>query len=174
MQIEDFEIHQIHIEQVETLLEMAKSTFVNYFENTTNLENLEHYVEKSFTIDKIKSELENQLSQFFFVKFENQNVGYLKVNFAAAQTELQDSQSLEIERIYIIEDFIGKNAAQALFLKAFEIAKLNQLQYIWLGVWEHNKRALRFYEKLNFKVFSQHVFMMGSEPQTDLLMKLDL
>ena len=174
MQIEDFEIRQIQIEQVEMLLEMAKSTFVTYFENTTSRENLERYVEKSFTIDKIKSELENQSSQFYFAKYQKQNVGYLKVNFAGAQTELQDFRSLEIERIYVIEDFIGKNAAQTLFLKALEIAKFNQLLYIWLGVWEYNKRAMRFYEKLGFKVFSNHIFMMGSEPQTDLLMKLEL
>ena len=48
------------------------------------------------------------------------------------------------------------------------------MEYLWLGVWEKNEKAIRFYEKNNFKIFSSHEFKMGDEIQTDFLMKLNL
>ncbi|MNF16430.1 Protease synthase and sporulation negative regulatory protein PAI 1 [compost metagenome] len=52
-----------------------------------------------------------------------------------------------------------------------EVAVQEQVLYIWLGVWEENKRALRFYEKNGFTVFDKHIFRLGNDEQTDLMMK---
>ena len=174
MQVIDYHISKVAITEVDELLEISKNTFVTYFKDYNSEDNLNEYVQKAFTIDKISSELNNQNSEFYFAKYKGENVGYLKINFAAAQTELQDLNSLEIERIYVTEHFTGKKVGQLLFEKALEIAKNCELKYIWLGVWEQNYRAIRFYDKQHFVKFDTHVFKMGNDEQTDYLMKLIL
>jgi ribosomal protein S18 acetylase RimI-like enzyme len=91
-----------------------------------------------------------------------------------SQTELKDNDALEIERIYVLKDFHGKKVGQLLFDKAITIAKAKHVAYVWLGVWEENKRALQFYTKNGFVEFDQHVFVLGDEAQTDIMMKLAL
>lgn len=101
-------------------------------------------------------------------------IGYLKLNTGVSQTELKDNDALEIERIYVLKDFHGKKVGQLLFDKAITKAKERHVAYVWLGVWEENKRALQFYTKNGFVEFDQHVFVLGDEAQTDIMMKLEL
>jgi len=156
------------------VIEIGRITFYDTFIETNSEETILQYLERGFNFEKIKNELLDTNSIFYFAKIDDQVVGYLKVNFAEAQTELHDNSSLEIERIYIRKEYFGKGVANILFDKALEIAKENNLQYLWLGVWEQNFRALRFYEKLGFQKFDTHVFMMGPNAQTDFLMKLEI
>ena len=53
----------------------------------------------------------------------------------------------------------------------FEKAKETGRDVMWLGVWEYNPRAQRFYEKNGFRFVGKHTFLLGSDPQTDLLMQ---
>jgi ribosomal protein S18 acetylase RimI-like enzyme len=101
-------------------------------------------------------------------------IGYLKLNMGASQTEVKDNNALEIERIYVLKEFQGKKVGQMLFDKAIKIAKEHHIAYVWLGVWEENKRAIQFYTKNGFVEFDQHVFVLGDEAQTDIMMKLQL
>ncbi len=70
--------------------------------------------------------------------------------------------------------FTAASAGQLLLEKALEIAAENHINYIWLGVWEKNPRAIRFYEKNGFIQFDTHIFMVGNDPQTDVMMKRSL
>jgi ribosomal protein S18 acetylase RimI-like enzyme len=105
---------------------------------------------------------------------DQKEIGYLKVNEGAAQTELKNLQALEIERIYVKKEFQDKKVGQLLFEKALELAKLQGAPYIWLGVWEKNLKAIRFYKRNGFVEFDKHIFKVGTDEQTDLLMKIDL
>jgi len=98
----------------------------------------------------------------------------LKLNFGQAQTELKDSNSFEIERLYVLAEFQGKKVGQILYEKAISIARQQNADYLWLGVWEKNYRAFRFYQKNGFFEFSKHVFRLGDDEQIDLMMKLQL
>lgn len=174
MQQFNYQLCKVSLSDSNALLKIARNTFVTYFKEFNSEQNLSQYVNKAFTTDKLTAEIANPNSAFYFAKLNNEIVGYLKVNFAEAQTELNDATSLEIERIYVIENFIGKQVGHFLFEKALKIANKNKLNYIWLGVWEQNYRAIRFYEKQNFVTFDKHVFQMGNEMQIDYLMKLIL
>ena len=174
MQQFNYQLCKVSLSDSNALLKIARNTFVTYFKEFNSEQNLSQYVNKAFTTDKLTAEIANPNSAFYFAKLNNEIVGYLKVNFAEAQTELNDATSLEIERIYVTENFIGKKVGQFLFEKALKIANKNKLNYIWLGVWEQNYRAIRFYEKQNFVTFDKHVFQMGNEMQIDYLMKLIL
>jgi ribosomal protein S18 acetylase RimI-like enzyme len=120
------------------------------------------------------NELNNPFSAFYFAELENDVIGYLKLNFGNAQTELKDNKAVEIERIYVLKEFHGMKVGQMLYEKAIEIARLNNAEYVWLGVWEKNPRAISFYKKNGFTEFDKHIFNMGNEEQTDIMMRKEL
>ena len=169
-----FEITKIGVEQLVPLQEIGRATFLHTFSSTDTEENMEIYLDHAFSAEKLTAELENPNSEFYFATQNEVVIGYLKVNFGAAQTEIQDANSVEIERIYVLQDYHGKQVGQLLFEKAMAIAKQKKVDFIWLGVWEENHRALRFYTKNGFVAFDSHIFLMGDEAQTDIMMKLEL
>nr|WP_235985813.1 GNAT family N-acetyltransferase [Mucilaginibacter segetis] len=132
------------------------------------------YARKAFTLPQIKQELSNADSEFYFALVENEIAGYIKLNFNNSQTEFQDSEAMEIERIYILQNYQGKRIGGELLDFASQTAKLKSMKYIWLGVWEHNTNAIRFYQKNGFTIFSSHQFILGNDEQTDLLMRKQL
>ncbi|MBE4948815.1 GNAT family N-acetyltransferase [Chryseobacterium culicis] len=156
---------------LEILQNIGIQTFTETFAEDNTEEAMKQYLEESFNNEKIKSELTNPDSIFYIAWEEDNPVGYLKVNSGKAQTELQDETSLEIERIYVKKSHHGKKVGQLLYDQALETAKQLGKSYLWLGVWEENLRALQFYRKNGFVEFDKHIFRLGEEEQTDLMMK---
>lgn len=78
---------------------------------------------------------------------------------------------MEISRLYVLEEFLGIGLGKDLLDYAFDFARKQGLEYVWLGVWEKNARAIRFYEKNGLVKFGTHPFPFGDEIQTDWLMK---
>lgn len=167
-------IRKINIDHLTQLQKIGKTTFAETFTEHNTKEDLDKYLEESFSNEKLSSELNNLYSSFYFAEIEDNVVGYLKINFGASQTELKDNEALEIERIYVLQAFHGKKLGQALYEKAIAIAKEMKVKYVWLGVWEQNHRALQFYKKNGFVPFDTHIFKLGNDEQTDIMMKLVL
>ena len=167
-------IRTAKISDLNILKEIGKRTFIETFASENSSKNMTEYLESAFTTEKLMSELTNMNSEFYFAEMEGEVVGYLKVNFNDSQTELKVSNALEIERIYVLKEYHSKKVGQLLYDKAIEIAKNKNLKNVWLGVWEQNPRAIRFYEKNGFKVFDKHIFKLGEDEQTDIMMKLEI
>jgi ribosomal protein S18 acetylase RimI-like enzyme len=167
-------IRKINIDHLTQLQKIGKTTFAETFSELNAKEDLDKYLEESFSIEKLSAELNNSNSSFYFAEVEDNVVGYLKINFGASQTELKDNEAFEIERIYVLQAFHGKKIGQALYEKAISIAKEMKVNYLWLGVWEQNHRALQFYKKNGFVPFDTHIFKLGNDEQTDIMMKLVL
>lgn len=156
------------------LQKIGKETFSETFAKGNMAENLEKYLEEGFSLEKLTAEINNKNSAFYFSVLDEQIIGYLKLNSGSSQTELQDDNALEIERIYVLREFHGKKAGQILYEKAIEVAYSQNAVYVWLGVWEENQRAIRFYEKNGFVTFDKHIFKLGNDEQTDLMMRKKL
>lgn len=167
-------LKQITEEQIEQLQEISRKTFFETFAKDNTPESMEKYLEESFSTNKLRSELNELDSEFYLAELDGQVIGYLKLNVGLSQTEDKLDNALEIERIYVLQDFHGKKIGQFLYQKALEIAIEKQVEYIWLGVWENNHRAIAFYKKNGFVEFDKHIFMLGEQKQIDILMKLDL
>ncbi len=170
----EFELSRARLKDLEAIRKIGSETFRETFEATNSKSNLDAYISKSFDTNKLCTELQNPNSHFFLATTGIEVAGYLKVNFAPAQTEINDPNSMEIERIYILKKNYGKGLGQLLFDKSLEIARQAKCAFIWLGVWEKNFRALAFYKKNGFVELGTHVFVMGESRQTDKLMKLTL
>ena len=167
-------IRKINIDDLETLRYLSIQTFKETFEEVNTEEDMQKYLDENLSLERLKSELENLDSEFYFIENENKNLGYLKLNFENAQTEKVEENYFEIERIYVLKAFLGQKIGQILFDKAIEIGREKNLEYVWLGVWEENHRAIKFYEKNGFEIFGKHDFVLGEDVQTDLLMKMKI
>ena len=168
------QIRKLDITDLENLQKISITTFKETFEEVNTEEDMQKYLNENLNEEKLKSELENLDSEFYFIENENKNLGYLKLNFGNAQTEKVEENYFEIERIYVLKAFLGQKIGQILFDKAIEIGREKNLEYVWLGVWEENHRAIKFYKKNGFEIFGKHDFVLGKDVQTDLLMKLKL
>ncbi|SDZ84565.1 Ribosomal protein S18 acetylase RimI [Thalassobacillus cyri] len=158
------------MEDSRKLQEIGYETFKETFEDQNSPENMKAYLEEAFNIKQVENELSNPLSTFFFVSFNEEIAGYVKVNTGDAQSEEMDDDSLEIERIYIINKFQKHGLGKYLFNKVMDIAMDQNKSKIWLGVWEKNKNAISFYKRLGFVQTGTHSFFMGNEEQIDLIM----
>ena len=153
------------------LLDLAQTSFVQAFTEGNKPENVQAYLSQAFTTVQLEKEWKNPASTFLLASLEGKLVGYTKVNLAAAQTDVQDPDSLEVARLYTLEEVWGRGVGQFLLDAALDFAKEKGKRFVWLGVWEHNARAIRFYEKNGFKAFGSHAFPFGDEVQNDWLMR---
>jgi ribosomal protein S18 acetylase RimI-like enzyme len=165
------QIQRVSLADASKLLTLSRTTFFDAFAQLNNPADMEAYASKAFTISKLEQELTNPDSAFYFALYDNQVAGYIKLNRNAAQTEFGDTNALEVERIYVLGNYQGKQIGRHLLQFAIQTAIEGKLSYIWLGVWEHNYGAIRFYQGNGFKQFNSHTFMLGNDSQTDILMK---
>ena len=172
--MDNLEIRRVELADVNQLQKICRQTFFEAFSNVNTEEDIKKYLEEAFAIKKLTEEIKNEYSELYFGILNEVIIGYIKVNFGESQNELKDNNSLEIERIYILRDFQGKNVGQSLYEKALSIAQQKQCDFLWLGVWEHNPRAIKFYQRNGFVEFDKHIFMLGNDEQTDIMMKLQL
>ncbi len=170
----NIDIRKGTITDLSVLQNIGRQTFSETFAGGNTEANMKKYLEEGFSDEKLTTELNNPDSEFYFAFQENEVIGYLKINHGQSQTELKDESAMEIERIYVLKDFHGKNIGQLLFEKAIELATQKNANYIWLGVWEENPRAINFYKKNGFVEFDKHIFVLGDDEQTDIMMRLEL
>jgi len=170
----DVQIVKAELMNLEDLRTLGRKTFSDSFASGNTKENMQQYLDAEFSSEKLLREISDLDSEFYLARLENKLIGYLKVNFAGAQTELKENKGMEIERIYVLKEFQGKAVGQLLFLKALEMAKQKDVDYLWLGVWEKNTGAIRFYKKNGFVPFNTHIFKVGADEQTDIMMKKNL
>jgi ribosomal protein S18 acetylase RimI-like enzyme len=172
--MDNIQVVKINVDDIAQLQSIGKQTFFETFADKNSLENMQKYLEEGFTINKLTTELTNPDSEFYFAKLQHSVIGFLKINFGEAQTELHNSKSMEIERIYVLKEFQGMRVGQILFDKAIDMALQAKVDFIWLGVWEENPKAIKFYQKNGFVEFDKHIFKLGDDEQTDIMMKLSM
>ncbi|MGG0667323.1 N-acetyltransferase [Lederbergia citrisecunda] len=152
------------------LQEISYETFNETFKDQNSPENMKAYLERAFNLKPLEEEVSNTCSQFFFVYFHDEISGYIKVNIDDAQSEDMCDEALEIQRIYIKNNFQRHGLGKHLLQLATNIALECNKTKIWLGVWEKNENAIAFYKKLGFIQTGAHSFYIGDEEQIDYIM----
>lgn len=167
-------IKQCTAADIEQLMQICRRTFSETFSSQNTAENMQRYLDETYSAQRLAEEL-SCADSFTYIAYEGEiAVGYIKLNRGSAQTEAGFDNSLEIQRIYLISDVKGRGFGRQLAEFAQSKARQLGLDYIWLGVWEHNLPAIGFYERLGFRRFSQHTFVLGEDKQTDILMRKSL
>jgi ribosomal protein S18 acetylase RimI-like enzyme len=172
--MENIDIRRVTLNDIDQLQKISRQTFYETFSAGNTEENMKKYLEEGFSLEKLTAELNDNNAEFYFATLDNNVIGYLKLNIGQSQTELKDDKALEIERIYVLHEYHGNKVGQLLYEQAMQIARQINVDYVWLGVWEENLRAIKFYKKNGFVEFDKHIFKLGNDEQTDIMMRLPL
>ncbi|SHH07841.1 GNAT family N-acetyltransferase [Flagellimonas flava] len=165
---------QCQASDLDALVQISQDTFRAAFEKDNDPKDFEAYMSSAFNKVRLSEELGNADSLFYFVLEDNHLVGYFKLNLGEAQTDVKDPNAMELERIYVQSSHQGKGIGAAMLHKVVALARNRALDYLWLGVWERNPGAIRFYERYGFQKFGTHPYYIGKDKQTDWLLRLDL
>lgn len=158
------------------LTELAYTTFWDAFAaHPKNApDDLNHYMRQAFSVEQITAELANEKSIFLLAEIDGELAGYSKLILDNIEPGVTATQPVELSRLYSQQKYLGKGVGQTLMDACFDRAKSEGRDVMWLGVWEFNPRAQRFYEKNGFRVVGSHTFQLGNDSQTDLLMQKEL
>ena len=170
---------KLHLEpctvaDLSVLAELSKSTFKEAFESQNNPDDFKAYINSAFGDKSLLKELQDYNSSFFLVYRDSDLAGYIKLNENGSQSDIRDNNSLEIERIYVLSEFQGQGIGAWMLGQVISMARDKKKYYLWLGVWERNTQAIKFYERLGFYKFGSHPYYIGRDEQTDWLMRLDI
>ena len=169
--MDNYKIRECSLKDIEKIKLISEKTFYETFCDENSEEDMENYLKENFSYEQVEREIKKEGSIFYIVENKDEVLAYMKINFDKAQTEEGYLNTLEIQRIYILQEYKGRKIGKRLIEIAKNIAKKNELNYIWLGVWENNFNAIKFYEKQGFKKFATHIFKLGDDEQTDNLKK---
>ncbi|MGB7209390.1 MAG: GNAT family N-acetyltransferase [Pyrinomonadaceae bacterium] len=169
-------IRQAFADDAKPLTDLAYTTFWDAFAaHPKNApDDLNHYMRQAFNLEQIAAELVDEKNIFLMAEIEGELAGYSKLILDNIEPGVTAMRPVELSRLYSQQKFLGKGVGQTLMDACFERAKNDGRDVMWLGVWEFNPRAQRFYEKNGFSVVGSHTFQLGNDPQTDLLMQKDL
>ncbi len=165
-----YTIKKVGLADLKELQAISRETFKKTFDPFTAPADMAKFLKENYSDERLTAEINNPDSRFFFLIVEGEVAGYLKVNVGAAQTEHLKPNAFELERIYLRSKFQHRGLGLVLLKYADQLARDEGKDYIWLGVYEHNKVARAFYAKDGFEKISQHVYQVGSDPQIDYLL----
>jgi len=156
------------------LATFAAQTFDSAFGPKNDPADMRAYLEAAFSLEIIAKEMAQKDARFFIAFQKNKSLGYSKIQAGRHPNLKLENPTCELQRIYIASHKLGKGLGkQLLFLTLAQAVKLGN-KSVWLGVWEENKAAIRFYQKWGFTKKSSHSFMLGKDLQNDWLMSRTL
>jgi diamine N-acetyltransferase len=161
-------------EDASLISDIARKTFMETYGEMNTPENMEDYLQSQFAHDKIMEELLNRNARFFLAYLEEVPVAFTKVRNDRQIKKLEDIKALEIQRIYVLQEYQGFSVGKAMLDMVKELARNEGYKTIWLQVWQKNNKAIRFYQKGGFVVFETANFKLGNDIQQDFLMRYDL
>jgi ribosomal protein S18 acetylase RimI-like enzyme len=167
-------VREATLADIEVLIELGVRTFNETFAQLNRPEDMNAYLSTAFESKQISSEITDPQSTFLLAEVGTLAVGYAKLHRGIAPECVSGERSIELARLYVIQEMHGRAVAQMLMQDMVERSLREGFDTMWLGVWEHNERAKAFYRKWGFLETGSHIFQLGSDPQTDLIMERPL
>jgi diamine N-acetyltransferase len=155
----------------EKIAVLSRQTFYDTFATFNTKEDMDKFMNESFSMEALINEVTQPLNIFLVAFMKEELVGYAKLTLSKNPPELGTTKAIEIGRLYAAQKTIGHGVGKALMQQCLQVAAEKGKEIIWLGVWEHNRRAIDFYTKFGYEKFGEHDFVLGNDVQTDWLMK---
>ena len=156
------------------LAELGAATFRLTFAQDNTPEDMEAYLTQNFTEEKLEQEVSGPLAVFLIAELSGKPLGYAKLNMGDPDACVTGPKPAELVRLYVVPESIGQGIGARLMKEAITTATNRGFETLWLGVWEHNLRAIGFYRKWGFEEVGSHIFQLGSDAQTDLILQKSL
>jgi diamine N-acetyltransferase len=164
-------IRALSVQDIPALRTLAIRIYRDTFSNDNTPENMEAFLNRDYSEESFRNEFKEKDSSYFFAEENDIPVGYLRLRSNNEVEAYLGKNTIELHRLYVDQKYQGKKVGTLLMEKALNVARDLKVEWLWLGVWERNPKAQRFYNKWGFERFSEHVFQMGDEAQTDWLLK---
>lgn len=158
-------------EDAELIADMSRQTFYDTFASQNSVEDMNKFLNEQFTREALIKEVSTKDNIFLLAYDQEEPVGYARLRENNNPPSLGSTNAIELARIYATSNSIGKGVGKALMEKCIGLAEKGKKDFIWLGVWEKNQRAIDFYTKWGFEKFADHDFVLGNDVQKDWLMK---
>ena len=159
------------LSDAEVIVDLSRKTFFDTFASKNTKEDMDKYLDEKFSLNVVRSELNDPSTVFFLASINEEPIGYSKSKQNKIPAAADNDNALEIERLYVSKDHQNKKIGAILLKENIKHAEKKTLDTVWLGVWEHNPKAIEFYKRWGFEVFDKHIFVLGNDPQNDLLMR---
>ncbi|HLX92484.1 MAG TPA: GNAT family N-acetyltransferase [Puia sp.] len=156
------------------IADLSRRAFQDAFGQFNSPDNMEKFLNGEFERENLTNQVGSQGNTFFIATADNRIIGYARLCESVNPPGIGEFNAVEISRIYVEQEAIARGIGSRLMQACISEARKRRKEVIWLGVWEHNPRAIAFYRKFGFERFGKHVFMLGDDPQTDWLMKREL
>ena len=153
---------------------LASTTFYEAYFEQDESSNLSGYINESFDMATVRDEIEDSQSTFFLIFLDGKAVGYARLIDDSTTDCVGDGRVIELKRIYILERCWGTGIGDRLLGHCIETARNRSFKTIWLGVWEENQRAQKFYAKYGFEQIGTLTFPYGNVDGTNLVLQLSL
>lgn len=158
--------------EIPALVAMALRSFETTFRGTCDDEDLDAYILETYTEAAFAAELEDESSVFRIASTAaGEILGYAKLRVGHREPSVTGISPVELQRLYVSPELKRSGIGSILMSECLDIARKGGHDVIWLGVWEHNLPARRFYEAKGFEYCGAHEFLVGTDVQTDLLMQ---
>jgi GNAT superfamily N-acetyltransferase len=161
-------------EDAELVAGLSRRTFYESFARDNTEENMRIFLEEQWPAERQMAEVGAPGRVFLLAYIDDEPAGYASMREAQAPQGLDDQKAIEIVQLYSEQKMIGKGVGASLMQACLDQARMRNKDWVWLGVWEHNRRAIAFYQKWGFERFGEHVFLVGLDAQTDWWMKKKL
>lgn len=159
------------------LAALGRQTFHETFAAQNSPEDMAAYLDAHFSPEAQLAELQDADTIFLLAQMVQEVVGYAKLRLHSTlglEPDKTPEDRLEVERLYVLEDWIGTGLGATLMRRIIEEARQQKARAVVLGVWEKNTRAIEFYRRFGFKPIGQHAFVLGQDVQTDLILRKGL
>jgi ribosomal protein S18 acetylase RimI-like enzyme len=157
----------------ETLAEIGARSFYDAFagDERNRPEDMRAYMDENFTVEALRADLRKTNVFYLIGEVGDRAAGYAKLQLDSKEECVEAEKPIELCRLYALDEFIGKGVGKALMNECFKIAAEKSCDFLWLGVWEFNFRAQKFYGKFGFEKCGEHIFQLGSDPQIDWILR---
>ena len=152
------------------LAAFAERTFVETFAADNAAADMQAHVSQAYGVAQQTAELTNPAVITLLAEADGRLVGYAQVRRGPAPPCVEPTDAVELHRFYVDTPAHGTGVAQRLMAAVWQSARAWGAGHLWLGVWERNPRAQRFYAKCGFVDVGSHDFVLGTDRQTDRVM----
>jgi ribosomal protein S18 acetylase RimI-like enzyme len=153
------------------LATLGERTFFDTFARDNTAEDMAIYIAESFSPEIQAAELADPSITFFIAELKASAIGYAQLRGGVTPECVSGMKPIELARIYVTQDCLGRGVGEALLDTCIEEATRTGHETIWLGVWQKNARAERFYRNQNFRIVGEQAFQLGTDKQTDWIMQ---
>jgi GNAT superfamily N-acetyltransferase len=170
----DITVRRASLDDANLLSQLGARTFEETFAAENTAEDMAAYLASNFSVAQQTKELSDHSSIFLIAEVDGAAAGYAKLHASEPDESIEGTEPIELVRLYVSHTWLGSGVGAALMRACLDEAGSAGYKTIWLGVWERNARAQAFYRKWDFRAVGQHVFQLGSDAQTDVLMERNL